>query len=155
MFLRIPKRVRAAAALVAVAAYALPLALGLLADAGHATQHVVSRIREERRVAAAFGVIHLGGAPAHVSAHVGFTHTHGGSTHTHDHATAALLRAAQQADESSGGPAHVAALELAGHVPGMPGDPILLAAVEAIPPGSTTPLPKSFTTFPLLRPPRA
>jgi hypothetical protein len=154
MFFRIPKRLRAAAALVAVAAYALPLAIGLLADAGHVAQHVRSAVQEQRRVAAAFGLAHLSDAPPPVSAHAGFVHTHGGSTHTHDHATAALLRAAEHADETSG-PAHAPVLELAGHLPGLPEGAGFAAAAEAAVVSGETTVPSSFFDSPLLPPPRA
>ena len=150
MFLRIPKRFRVAAATVAVAAYALPVGIGILADTGHVAQHVRSEIRKHERVAA---VLRLDDS-VKASASGGFVHTHGGSTHSHDGATAALLRAAQHTDDGSQQD-QAPSLELAGHLPGMLAETRFPAAPEVaidIAPASVGLL---FLDAPLIPPPRA
>jgi hypothetical protein len=123
----VPHRIRrlthAAAATLAVAAYALPAVLGLVADVGHSAYHLTLKIQEHRQLAEALGLVHEGGrrsttflherAPAS-SGHL--VHSHDGVTHTHDAATDALLLAAEEANEESDQP-QAPTVKISGHVP--------------------------------------
>ncbi|HET9947604.1 MAG TPA: hypothetical protein VFQ22_01640 [Longimicrobiales bacterium] len=106
---------RRVVAALALAAYATPGLVGVLAELSHAGAHALELARERRAVAAAFGVAHHdahGGAPEHG----GYVHTHDGVTHRHDGATAVLLAAAEQSHEHEGAPPPVL-LRLAAHLP--------------------------------------
>lgn len=152
---------RAAAAVLAVAAYALPAALGLLADLGHDVHHLAEEVREHRRMAAALGLVHLHEqgptAPEHapVPAAAGrFVHSHGGSAHAHDAATDALLLAAQQADEGADD-AQRPTVKLSSHVPvASPAEPPPAPGVLGSPVLRTV-APASRHTAPTPPPPRA
>jgi hypothetical protein len=95
-------------AAVAALAYALPLALAAVSDAGHGAAHVMEQLRERQAAAAALGLAHLGERTA-------YTHTHGGDTHSHVGTVGALLVAAEQANaEQEAAPPPV---QLSAHAP--------------------------------------
>ena len=87
----IPRRLLAA---VAALAYALPLMLAAMSDAGHGAFHIIERVRDRRTEAAALGVAHLASEGA-------YTHTHDGVTHSHAGVVDALLLAADEAEGDS------------------------------------------------------
>lgn len=161
MFLLASKRARAAAALLAVAAYALPLALGVVSDLAHVAHHVAGELQEHRRMAEALGLVHLSEShllpatsPTRDAGHAPFEHTHGGTTHSHDGATDALLSAAAQAEEhadESGAPS----IELSSHLPGA-SSVVRLGSAPTMPPVAIASAAWSRpATPPQLPPPRA
>lgn len=108
MSLRIPRSLRAACALVALAVYVLPMAVGVASRVGHDAQHVLELIRELESRAAAMGVAHLHDQVRFASVPArgvesppddGFVHTHGGASHAHDAGVGKLLVASEQAEE--------------------------------------------------------
>jgi hypothetical protein len=91
--LRIPRSLRAACALMALAVYVLPMAVGVASRVSHDAQHVLELIRELESRAAAMGVAHLHDQVRFASVSIrgvesapddGFVHTHGGAPHAHD-----------------------------------------------------------------------
>jgi hypothetical protein len=123
----VPHRIRrlthAAAATLAVAVYALPAMLGLVADVGHSAYHLTLKIQEHRRLAQALGLVHESGRSSttflhgHGPASPGhLLHFHGGVAHSHDAATDALLLAAEEANEGSDRP-QAPTVKISGHVP--------------------------------------
>ena len=114
---------QAAAAVLAVAAYALPATLGLVADVGHTAYHLTLKLQQHRQIAEALGLVHeserhwttsLQARSAQSTGHL--VHSHGGATHSHDAATDALLLAAEYASEESDRP-KAPTVKISGHVP--------------------------------------
>lgn len=136
---------RAAAACVAVAAYALPLSVSVITHLAHDAYHLRERL----------GVVVLADQDIHVGDDLdGFVHAHGGAAHSHDATTDALLGTAERTDEQSG-EHHAPATELSGHIPAQAAEVSLvlrpLPALQAHPAAtvSRVPLP------PPVPPPRA
>jgi len=129
---------RAAAAALAVAAYALPLVLGLVADVGHSVHHLAGELQEHRRLAAELGLVHgyqAGSSEraASPAAPGRLVHTHGGTAHSHDAATDLLLIAASQADENDDEDRAPSTLQLSTHVPATSAVPDVDPAPTAAP----------------------
>jgi len=103
----LPRRLLAA---MAALAYALPLMLTAVSDAGHGAFHFLERARERQATAAALGVAHLANEGA-------YTHTHGGVTHAHAGVVDALLFAADDAEGDSDGAPVAPMVRLSAHAP--------------------------------------
>lgn len=105
------RRARRALAPLAILAYGLPLAIGLVAGLGHGARHLGDTILEQKTRAVALGLVHAAtnpspqtgspGAGVEAGAGVepaGVVHTHDGSTHAHSTLLGALLSAADDTE---------------------------------------------------------
>jgi hypothetical protein len=110
---------------MALAAYVLPMAVGVASRVSHDAQHVLELIRELESRAAAMGVAHLHDQVRFASVSIrgvesapddGFVHTHGGAPHAHDDGVGKLLVASEQAEEHHQDVV-TAPVELSIHVP--------------------------------------
>lgn len=124
--LHIAPPLRAAAALVALASYAYPLALTPLAELRHAAYHVLEAVDDATAAARALGLVHTyheaidpktareGSGPGGGSA--SYVHEHGGRVHAHDGDTGALLLASARTagEDADSAPPFI---ELSSHVP--------------------------------------
>jgi len=99
-------RLRHLAVAIVLAAYGLPLSLGVVSELIHEASHFMERIQESRARAAALGMVHLNDS---------FTHTHDGVTHSHAGAVDALLSASEHADDEQDAAAPV--VKLSTHTP--------------------------------------
>lgn len=139
---RIRRLMQAAAAVLAVAAYALPIGMGVITYAAHDLYH----LREG-----------LGRVATHVASAdtppPGFVHEHGSGMHSHDAATDALLSAAQH-EESSESEHTMASMDLVGHLPGQAETVVLAPALLSTVPHSLVKGHLLLPSAPPLPPPR-
>jgi hypothetical protein len=141
-----------------LAAYALPLAVGLAAQSAHGLEHTLGWLHGLERRAAAMGVAHLHDVPADdptgdrvASA---FVHAHGGGPHAHDAGIGALLVAADEADEHAD-ETITAPLELATHLPATATAPLLVSVERDLADAGPAPAAPRNLLPPPLPPPRA
>jgi hypothetical protein len=139
----VPRRVATAAVALA---YALPLALGAIANLGHGGFHLLESLRERQAEAAALGLVHLGERSTH-------THTHGGVTHSHAGAVFALLVASEQADEGTSAVAPV--VQLSVHVPAATAEAVIRLVIGRAASALDAFVPAHPRELPPVPPPRA
>ncbi|MEX2049266.1 MAG: hypothetical protein WEB90_06790 [Gemmatimonadota bacterium] len=166
--MRLTPAVRALGAAIAVGAYALPPATGVLADLSHGAYHAYEGLAERQARAAAFGLVHLHDAPAARAAHTHAdpaaeraptsarapVHEHGGAPHAHAEGVDLLLAASEDIGEER---EHVAPtlVEFASHVPARPATLELRETRSRVPRGDLSPSPLDRSLRPPLPPPRA
>jgi hypothetical protein len=154
MSLRIPRHLRTVCAALALAAYVLPLGIGLAARIGHEAEHALALLADLERRAVAMGVAHLHDVKDERSG-AAFVHSHGGTPHAHHGGVGALLVAADETHEHTEEPGVTAPVELSSHLPTARG-PVELTTAHGRPAGAATSAALAHELLPPpLPPPRA
>ena len=113
-------------ALAVLAAYALPLTVGIASQVSHELDHFMGEFRGQEP-GTVLELDEISGPSDE-----GFVHAHGDkAAHAHEGGIAKLLVAAEHAEQQQGEAVHVA-LELVGHVPAA-GAPALFLTADATP----------------------